>query len=195
MKNIKPSLRFLLLCNYLSTLGFSMFAPLYALFALGIGAEPLEIGIGWAIYTILSGILIITFGRLEDHAAHRIYLIIGGYFWLAVVTPLFLLVESTLSLYMVLAMSAIGVGMLVPASRAVFGAMEDKGREASEWSLFDGGVRIVMGLAAVLGGLLVKVGGFRAVFLSMFIIQLLAAVVSIKLLKYDKQTPANTGNG
>lgn len=185
MKKIKPGLRFLLLCSYLNMLGFSMFAPLYALFALGIGAEPLEIGIGWAIYTILSGLLIIAFGRIEDRTPHRVHLIIGGYFWLAIVTLLFLLVENTAILYLVLAMNAVGVGMLVPASRAVFGALEDKGREASEWSLFDGGTRIVMGLAAIIGGLLIKVEGFKAVFILMFIIQLIAAVVSVRLLKYE----------
>lgn len=185
MKTIKPGLRFLLLCNYLNTLGFSMFAPLYALFALGIGAEPLEIGIGWAIYMVLSGILIIAFGRLEDHVSHRLHLIIGGYFWLAIVSLLFLLVDNTAGLFVVLAMNAIGIGMLVPASRAVFGAMEDKGREASEWSLFDGGARVVMGLAAIIGGLLVKVEGFKAVFVLMFIIQLIAAVVSLRLIKYE----------
>lgn len=161
-----------------------MFAPLYALFALGIGAEPLEIGIGWAIYAILSGTLIIAFGRLEDHVSYRLHLIIGGYFWLAIVSLLFLLVDSTAGLFVVLAMNAIGIGMLVPASRAVFGSMEDKGREASEWSLFDGGTRIVMGLAALIGGLLVKVEGFRAVFILMFIIQLIAAVASLRLIKY-----------
>lgn len=191
MKTIKPGLRLLLLCNYLNTLGFSMFAPLYALFALGIGAEPLQIGIGWAIYMVLSGALIIAFGRLEDHVSYRLHLIIGGYFWLAIVSLLFLLVNNTAGLFVVLAMNAIGVGMLVPASRAVYGAMEDKGREASEWSLFDGGTRIVMGLAALIGGLLIKIEGFKAVFVLMFIIQLIAAVISLRLIKYDKNISAS----
>lgn len=185
MKNIKPSLRFLLICNYLNMLGFSMFAPLYALFALGIGAHSLDIGIGWAIYTILSGVLIIVFGRLEDRIPNKVYLIISGYFWLAIVSLLFLVVDSTSSLYLVLALNAVGLGMLMPASRAAFAAMEDKGREASEWSLFDGGNRVVMGLAAIIGGLLVKLEGFDAVFIMMFLIQLLAAFVSLRLMSLN----------
>lgn len=187
MKQIKPSLRFLLACNYLNMLGYSMFAPLFALFAAGIGATPLDIGIGWAIYTIFAGILIILFGRLEDNTPNRLVLIVGGYFWLAAIALLFLFVDDIKTLYLVLALSAVGVGMQVPASRAVFSAVEDKGREASEWSLFDGGNRIVMGVAAIGGGLLVKLQGFDAVFIAMFTIQLLAAIVSLRLIRHRKE--------
>lgn len=187
MNHLKYSLRFLLICNYLNMLGFSMFAPLYALFAVGIGAQPLSIGIGWAVYTILSGLLIIAFGQIEDKTPNKTFLIVCGYFWLAIVALLFLTVEDIAGLYIVLALNAVGVGMLVPASRAVFSAVEDKGREASEWSLFDGGNRIVMGIAAVLGGLLVKVGGFDAVFISMFVIQIIAAIISLRLIKHSRE--------
>lgn len=187
MKHLKSSLRFLLICVYLNTLGFSMFAPLYALFALNIGAEPLNIGIGWSIYMVVGGLLIIAFGRAEDRVPNKLLLIVSGYFWLAAVSLMFLLVESTAWLYLVLALNAIGSGMVVPASRAVFGALEDKGKEASEWSLFDGGSRVVMGVAAIIGGLLVKLQGFDAVFIAMFVIQLLAAIVSLRLIKHSRE--------
>jgi MFS family permease len=184
---MKLSLRYLLISNYINLFGFALFSPLYALFAFRIGAGAFETGIAWALYTGIAGITIIIFGLFEDHLKQKRKLVMFAYFWLSVGALSFLLVKSTTSLYVVQAFNAIGSGMLSPAWKATFSHYQDKGKEASEWSLFDGGNMLCTAAAALLGGYLVKLYGFHIIFILMFAIQFVAALVSIKLLTAVKR--------
>ena len=186
---MKLSLRYLLVSNYLNLLGFSLFSPFYALFALRIGAGAFQTGAAWAVYTAVTGIVIITFGKIEDRIPNKPRLVVIGYFWLAAGALSFLLVKSTASLFVVQAFNAVGSGLLFPAWKSVYGAGEDKGREASEWSLFDGGNMLCTAAASLTGGYIVKQYGFRSIFVLMFFIQLIAALVSTRLL--TRKEPAS----
>lgn len=184
---MKPSLRYLLVSNYLNLLGFALFSPFYALFALRIGAGAFQTGAAWAVYTAVSGVVIIVFGRVEDKISDKRPLVVAGYFWLALGALSFLLVKSTTSLFVVQAFNALGAGILLPAWKCAYGKGEDKGREASEWSLFDGGNMLCTAAAALAGGYLVKQYGFHSIFILMFCIQLVAAFVSTNLLVRAKR--------
>jgi MFS family permease len=108
--------------------------------------------------------------------------VVLGYFWLAIGALMFLLVKSPTSLYLVQAFNAIGTGLLLPAWKATYSHYQDKGKEASEWSLFDGGNMLCTAAAALAGGYIVKLYGFHMIFITMFFIQIVAAFVSIRLL-------------
>jgi MFS family permease len=179
---MRPGLRFLLLSNYLNVFGFALFSPFYALFALRVGAGAFQIGIAWSIYMAVAGSLIIIIGRAEDRLPDKRKMVVSGYFWLSIGALLFLLVKSPTSLFLVLAINAVGPGILMPAWKSTYAHLEDRGKEASEWSFFDGGNMLCIALAALVGGYLVKEHGFRVIFVMMFIIQLIAALVSLKLL-------------
>lgn len=183
---MKLTLRFLLFSNYLNLLGFALFSPLYALFAARIGATPFQTGAAWSVYTAMQGVLIITFGKLEDKVKNKARLVVLGYFWLAFASLLFLTVHATLTLFIVLAVNAVGASILFPAWKSLFARNEVLGKEASEWSMFDGGNMLCTATAALVGGALVKFDGFRSIFIAMFLIQFLAALVSMRLLGTTK---------
>lgn len=159
-----------------------MFAPLFALFAKDMGAGAFQVGIAYSINMSLAGLLIILVGGLEDKIKHKETMIVIGYFWLAGAAFLYLLVDDLASLYMVQALNAIGTGILFPAWKAVYARSRDKGREASKWSLYDGGNMIVTALAALAGGYIVSQTGFRMVFVLMALIQIVAALSAFRLL-------------
>ena len=184
---MRPIQKLLLISNYVNLFGFALFSPLYALFALDIGAGAFQTGIAYGLYVGLAGVLIIVLGKLEDGSKHKRKLVVFGYFWLAFASLLFLLVKSPVSLYVVQAINAIGQGILIPAWKATYSHYEDKGKEASEWSLFDGGNLIFTAIAAVIGGYLVKLYGFHIIFILMFAIQLSAAILSIWLIKIARK--------
>jgi MFS family permease len=180
---VKPAIRFLLVSNYLNLLGFGLFSPLYALYAQHIGATPFQTGAAWSVYTALQGVLIICFGRMEDKFGDKRKLVVFGYFWLAFASLLFLLVDSPSALFVVLAVNAIGTSILFPSWKYIYTKNEDIGKEASEWSLFDGGNMLCYAAAALASGTLINLYGFRSIFIAMFFIQIIAAVLSMRLLK------------
>ena len=180
---MRPIPKFLLVSNYINLFGFALFSPLYALFALKVGAGALQTGIAYGIYTGLAGLIIVLFGKLEDGIKDKRPLVVLGYFWLSGAALLFLLVRSSTSLFIVQAINALGTGILFPAWKATYAHYADRGKEASEWSLFDGGNMLCTSVAAILGGYLVKLYGFHIIFVLMFLIQLSAALLSLYLVR------------
>lgn len=133
-------LRLLLMSNYINLFGFALFSPFYALFTLKVGANAFQTGAGWALYTAIEGILIITFGKIEDHIVRKERMVALGYFWLAFAALAYLLVHNTTSLFIVLAVNAIGNGILMPAwkSRAIRSLSKKEKKPVSGHSLMVG---------------------------------------------------------
>ncbi len=174
--------RFLLFSNYLNLFGFSLFSPLYALFATGVGAKPQIVGLSYAVNTLASAIMILVFGRFEDRIANKRALVVIGYFWLAGAAFAFLTVRNVPELFAVQVLNAVGTGILAPAWKAAFSHAERSGREARQWSLYDGGNMLVSAAGAAVSGLILAAAGFRATFALMGIVQVIAALLSLYLL-------------
>jgi MFS family permease len=175
-------LKYLLFANYLNLFGFFLFSPLYALFATGIGAKPQLVGLSYAVNTLAAACMIFLFGRVEDRTPDKRRYVVLGYFWLSAAAFSFLLVHDITTLILVQIFNAIGSGLLTPAWKAVYSKVEDRGREASEWSFYDGGNLLASSAGAALSGIILAYFGFHAIFVLMGAVQLIAALVSLKLL-------------
>ena len=79
-------------------------------------------------------------------------------------------------------MNALGTGILLPAWKTLYAQAENKGKEAHEWSLLDGGNMLLAGIATLVGGTIAKNFGFDFLIIFMFGLQLVAALISLKLL-------------
>lgn len=176
-------LRYLLFANYLNLFGFFLFSPLYALFATGIGAKPQLVGLFYAVNTLASACMIFAFGRVEDKIKDKRKFVVFGYFWLSAAAFSFMLVHNIMTLIVVQIVNAIGTGILTPAWKATYSRIEDRGKEASEWSFYDGGNLLASSAGAALSGIILATYGFHAIFITMGLIQLLAAFVSLMLLQ------------
>lgn len=181
---MKKELKLLLLSNYVNIFGYSLFAPLYALFVFEVGGSAFHAGATWGLYMLAAGLIMFLFSFIEDHV-HRLRkkMIVGGYFVLSLGALSFILVQNPMHIYWVQLINALGVGMLDPAWKAVYAKDEDIGKESEEWALFDGGDKILIAVAAFLGGVFITSYSFKQLFLVMFAIQFVAAVISIKLLQ------------
>lgn len=174
----------LLYSNYLNIFGYSLFGPLYAIFVLGVGGTAFTTGATWSIYMLTAGVLMLIFSRYEDNVVeHRKHMIVAGYFVLAFGALAFVLVNKPIEIYAVQVFNAIGVGMLYPAWKAAYSKEEDKGREAQGWAMFDGVDNILIAIAAFLGGVYVTYFPFKTLFFVIFAIQIVAAFLSIKILR------------
>ena len=180
---MKNELKLLLVTNYLNWFSAGLLSPLYALFVLSLGGTPVEAGLTLGALYLEAGILIIAFGKLGDEKVSKRKMVVAGYFLSAIAFASFYFVESVTHLYFAQFLNALSIGMLFPAWKAVFSSLEDKGREASEWALFDGGNYLIWAIASLAAGFVFNSFGFKGIFLLMAGMQLLGASISLKLLR------------
>ncbi|MBT3465151.1 MFS transporter [archaeon] len=182
---MKKELNILLIASYFNIFGFGFFGPIYALYVKEIGGTILDTSLSWAIYSLVMGVLIIIFGKLEDKILNKRKMIVIGYFILAFGILSYAFVQDKTQLFIVQIINGIGVAVLNPAFKTIFSKDEDKGRESYEWSLWEGGEKIMLGTSALIGGIIVTYFGFKIMFYIMFIMQLFGALISINILSYD----------
>ncbi|MCX6815926.1 MAG: MFS transporter [Candidatus Aenigmarchaeota archaeon] len=173
----------LLMASIVANFGFGLFSPLYAIFVEHIGGDILSASGAWAIYTFFTGAIIIILGRLEDHKLNKRLMVFSGYFILAIGSLGYFFVETPIHLFVVQMIAGIGIAVIEPAWDGLFSIYLDRGRESFEWSLWSGGTRIALAVAALAGGIIVTLYGFRTMFILMFIVNILAAFVSLQIIK------------
>lgn len=169
--------QYILLANYLYMSGVGLLSPIYALFVLDIGGNGFIAGASWSLYLITAGLFMLLFSKQEDISKNARPFLVGGYAVAAMSTFMYLLVSSIPQLFLLQIVHAIGIGILTPSLRAAYAGAQDKTRQAHEWALFDGGIFILQGVAALIGGTLLVTLGFTTLFVFMGIIQLISAIV------------------
>lgn len=180
-------MRFLLISNHLNTVSFAILGPLYSLLVLNKGGSAFHAGASWALFSIVAGILMFYFAKVEDHVAkNRRMMIVVGYFILSLGALGYLLVNDLFSLYAVQLINAAGIGMLDPALKSLFSRDEDAGKEAEEWADLDGWDHILMGIGAFIGGYIIVLFNFYTLLFLIFLLQLFGAIFSVKILNMQK---------
>lgn len=187
-------IKLLLIANYLNSFGWALYSPLYALFVLEIGGSALDVSLIWSAYALVAGLLIMTFGRLENTLSFRPeWMLFIGYFMFVLVAIGYFFVESIGHFFFMQLVLAIAIGIMTPAAKATYTKAEHAGKEAGEWGLFDGGNYIIGAAAAFTGGILFKLGDFKLVFAVMMFIQLAASLYAyIYWHKYGKKRQQKT---
>jgi MFS family permease len=159
-----------------------MFGPIYAVFVEEIGGDLLTAGSSYALFSIAAGILIFFISRWEDHVKHQEKLIVIGYAIKAVAFMGYLFVGNPLDLFIVQAILGIGEAIGVPAYDGLYSKLLDNGKFISEWGLWESMFYIVTAVAALFGGFLANIYGFRFIFVIMFGFSILAVFSSAMLL-------------
>lgn len=161
--------------------GWGLIAPVFAIFVLDQvrGATVVTLGIVAALYWILKSIVQIpvalmidrTPSEKDDYLVLVISLMLGG-----LTAFSFILVREVWQLYLVEALHAVSFGLYIPAWSGIFARHLDKNHRALEFSLDSAAVGIAMGIAGLMGGVIVQNFGFAAIF---FIASLLCFISAI----------------
>ncbi len=183
---MKKVARILLIANFLNIFGYFLFAPLYAIFTQKIDSNLFIIASTYGIYAFVTGVSLLFFGKIEDSIRNKKRLVVVGYLILAFGAFSFIFVTTISQLIIVQIVNAIGTGIVTPIWKALYSQYQDKGKEAREWSFYDGGNAIIIGIASIVGGFIVSRYGFPSVIFTMGVMQLLSAFISIRLLKLAK---------
>jgi len=143
-----------------------MIGPIYAIFAQKIGGDILVASSAIAVYTLVIGILILLFGRIEDRLDKKKVFIIGRAINVVGIAG-YLFVSSPLDLFLVQGILGVAIAMMNPTFEALYSRGLRKGHEAFEWSVWEGSINIMLSIAAITGGFVAATFGFQTLFLMM----------------------------
>jgi MFS family permease len=178
---MKKVLTILRISNYLHLFAFSILSPLYVLFALRVTLGVFSAFASWGVYLIIAGMTTFIFKKYESRIRLKSYPLIlaGSYLGLALLMVIFLFVSNVVALYLVQTVIGILSGIIFPIWKELHDFYESQAKKSEQsWLLFDGGDRILIGVAALIGGVVLSMGNFQMVFILIFGVHFLAATSS-----------------
>ena len=183
---INHVIRTLITSDFLVNAGFSLFAPVFAIFITGQIADGSAevVGFAAAITQVVKVSLQIPVARWLDrnHGEYDDFwsMAIGSF--VAASTPfLYLFAERSFHLYLIQAWLGIGLALAVPPWYAIFTRHIDKLQENIEWSMESVAIGISGAGAAALSGIIVNRAGFEFAFVLGGLIATLGAAVAVKI--------------
>ncbi len=162
----RRSIHILLALSTLLTLLVGLFAPFYALFVEKIGGGIEIAGISWAVFSIVSGVLILLFTMWETHVVHKRKLLLAGLFLRALAFLSFVFITSITDLILAQVLMGISIALTNPSYDALFTHHTTEQKAISDWGGWEGLTSIAAGVASVTGGFLIKYFGYETVFLT-----------------------------
>lgn len=178
----------LVLSDFLFNAGFSVFAPIFALFVTGqISGGSIEtVGFAAAITQIFKVGLQIPVARYLDknHGEYDdFYSLVTGSFLSALVPFLYFFASEVQHIYMIQALYGVSLALAVPPWFAIFTRHIDKAHENIEWSFESVAIGISGASAAALGGIMAQKFGFQSVFLIGGVLALIGVAIQIQIFK------------
>lgn len=183
---LSRTLKILLLGANIWYFGEGMMGPLFAVFAEKVGGDILDITWAWTTYLILTGIFYILVGKLLNNKTYKVKVMVFGYILNALFTFSYLLVDSPYKLFLVQAGLGIAEAIGTPAWDALYAKNLGADLDSYAWGLSTGQSQIVTGVAFGVGGLITHFISFQALFITMGLIQIAAAIITSKLLFIKK---------
>ena len=182
---MRRELKILLSAAGLFMLAGGLFGPIYAVFVDQIGGDLLTAGGAYGLYSISAGLLIFLISRWEDRVKHQEKLVVVGYILSCMGFLGYLLIKAPIHLFIVQIILGLGEAIVTPAYDSLYSRHLDKGRFASEWGLWESMNYVITAIAAVVGGFLANVFGFKILFVLMSAISLSGLAIS-SLLVFKK---------
>ncbi len=167
---INRVIRTLVLADFFVNAGFSVFAPVVAIFITRqISGGTIEaIGFGAAIVQLCKIIVELPLARVLDknHGEYDdFYSLIIGSTLIAIVPFAYLFAHSIIHIYIIQAIYGVGIAFVVPPWYAIFSRHLDKMHESFEWTLDSVSIGLAAAGAAALGGIIAQRFGFNFVFI------------------------------
>ena len=183
----------LVMSDFFINAGFSIFAPVFAVFVTKqITDGSLEvIGFAAAIFQVFKVLFQIPVARILDKNRGEkddYYSLIFGSAIIALVPFMYLLASQAYHIYIIQAIYGIGAAFSIPPWYAIFSRHMDKMKENVEWSLDSIAIGVSGAFAAALGGFLAQRFSFAMVFVIGGIFAITGASQQIRIFRDLKTT-------
>ena len=170
-------IRILLLTALLANFADGLYTPVYAAYVEEVGGGVLDAGLSWSVNLIVFGVLAVVLSRVQARSRRKVWYLIVGYLLSALSSALFAVIRVPGMLYVVQFIRGLSWAMVGPVWDAFFTLYVDRGRATVEWGYYEGGWSIAMGVGSAVGGILLTVSSFQALFFLSSLLNVLAASV------------------
>jgi predicted MFS family arabinose efflux permease len=188
MNNLTKIQRYLLWASFIGTFGEQLLTPLYGIFVTKIGGGILEAGIGFAVFSFITGLIIIITGKIKWFNDNTHLIVMLGFLFSGIGDFAYFFVTGPVSLFMVQVLTGLSVGLLNPAWESLYTKESKDGEEHEVWSLWGGGASISVGIAALVGSLVAYQWGFKSMFCLSALINSVAVLFSYWVYREHKTT-------
>ena len=177
LRSLSPQVRLLLKMSFVTTFAESMLVPMYAAFTERVGGSILDAGIAFAAFSIATGIVVSLIGTRPWFQHHiKMFLVLG--FVISMVCDFsYLLVQNRWQLFAAQVVAGLATGLVEPAWDSLF-TDDIEHSSAKHWSIWAGGTHLVAGIAALVGGTIVAYLSFSTLFVTMGLMDALAALLA-----------------
>ena len=169
---LNKNLRLLIFVNTIIVFTVGLFAPFYAVFVQKIGGGVALAGVSWALFSVVSGIFILMLSKWELRVKKRHVLLALGYIIRAIVFLSYAFMDNIPQLLVTQILWGIAGAVGTPAFDSLYTSNTSKEASIVEWGDWEGISAIATGIAALIGGFLIQMIGFRILFILMSTISL-----------------------
>jgi MFS family permease len=185
---INHVVRTLILSDFFINSGFSVFAPIFAVFVTNQiqGGSVQVVGFATAITQIFKVGLQIPIARYLDrnHGEYDdFYSLVCGSVLCATVPFMYFFASSAMHIYIIQAIYGIGLAFAVPPWFAIFSRHLDKMHTNIEWSFESVAIGVSAAGAAALGGVLAAKYGFQQLFIIGGLLAIFGASLQIRIFR------------
>lgn len=161
------ALRILLVTNAMILVGASMLGPIYALFVEKLGGNLMDASVAGGIFALIAGITTLVSGKYSDIIRENELIIVFGYIIMGVGFFLYTAVNSIPFLFIVQAIVGLGEALYAPAFDTVYSKHLDGHKSGTQWGAWESMNYFTAAVGALLGGSIVTLFGFQALFVIM----------------------------
>jgi MFS family permease len=164
--------KYLLLASFVGSFSEQMLIPYWSTFVDKVGGSLMDAGIGFAIFQIVTGIVVATLGQTKWFTNNVRLFLLWGFIISGIGEFSYLFVQNKWMLFTVQCIVGVSVGILNPSWDALYSDPdEDAGKK---WSFWSGGVSFVVGLASLASAAIVYFLSFQVLFITMGLVDLVA---------------------
>lgn len=171
----------LALAIFSSMLGAGIVVPLLPLYAEGMGATGLWLGLIFASFAISRTLVTPFFGRLSDRKGRKLLLVIG-LFTYALISFTYVLATEVYQLVLVRLVHGVSGAMILPIAQAYIGDLSPEGEEGKWMGYSNAAFFSGFGFGPLMGGMLAAQWGMDLAFITMGVFNLIAFFIAIILL-------------
>ncbi len=161
------ALRILLVTNALILLAAAMLGPIYALFVKEIGGDLLDASFAGAIFAFIAGTVSLVSGRFSDQIKNKELIMAFGYAIMGLGFALYVWANSIVAVFLIQVVIGLGEAIYSPAFDAIYSKHLDAHNIGKEWGAWEAINYFTGAIGAIVGGLVVTIFGFGAMFIVM----------------------------
>jgi len=188
-KIMSRTLWYLLYIDIIIGTGFGLIAPIFAIFLKDnlVGGSILSAGIASAIFLITKCIVQLPFSKYIDKQEKKIRWLLIGTIIISIVPIMYVFADHIYWIYISEFIYGVGAGIEYPVWMSIWTRNLDKRREGFQWSVYSTSVSLIVGLAGLIGAVLVTSIGFTFTFLLLELFCLISILVIYKLYLFEKK--------